>query len=874
LDHPNICTVHDLMEFDGAVFIVMQYIAGRNVRQLLKGRPLEIRSALKIAIQVCDALAVAHSKGIIHRDIKAHNIIVSDSGQAKILDFGLAKLITEGGDGKHQTELTAMGSPYGTPAYAAPEQSRGEKVDQRADIFSMGVLLYEMLAGAWPFGGRTAIDMRHAVLHDEPKPISEKRGNSVPARLEGIVARALSKDPALRFQQVSQMRDELIDVLRELPEARETSTETFLEAFKPARLRHLPRPSRGALAAAAIIGLLVVVAAYFFYPRRRVTTLTSKDTILVADFDNQTDDPIFDATLKQGLAVELQQSPFLNLLPDAQARQTLRLMNRSPDERITRDIAREICQRQELKALIAGTIARFDRNYSLTLEAVNCQTGDSIALTQAQAEGKDQVLGALARAASGLREKLGESLSSIKNFDVPIDRLTTGSLDALKAYSLAFDLSNRGKYFESVPLFRHATELDPKFAYGYALLAGNYIILNQPRHAADNAARAFALKDRVSEREKLYITNYYNVAVTGELEKSVQDLEVYRRTYPRDWRPPGNLALTYSLLGQFDKSVTEARESVNFNPNISAWHVMLATGLMRLNRFAEAKQSFEHALEMNLDDARLHAGLYQLAFIDHEAAAMLQQVEWARGKPEEYFAADWQARTMAFAAQMHQSEILARRAIDLATRVDVKEVAASCATEQALSAAILGRCEQANAYDGQALALERNQVTLARVALSEALCRDTSQAQALIDELTRQHPSDTIANGLWAPIIRAAIELAHGNGARAVELLEPTRTYESAAEFWPQYVRGLAYLKINKGAEAAAEFQRIVDHRGEAPLSILYPLAYRGLAEAAAVSGDKAMALKMYKEFLELWIDADSDIPVLRQARQEYAALK
>jgi serine/threonine protein kinase len=875
LDHPNICTVHDLMELNGAVFIVMQFVAGRNVRQLVKGRPLEIKSALKIAIQVCDALAAAHSKGIIHRDIKAHNIIVSDSGQAKILDFGLAKLIIAQSDGKEQTELTELGSPYGTPTYAAPEQARGEKVDHRADIFSTGVLLYELVAGTGPFQGKTAMDARHAVLYEEPEPIGEKRGSSIPPKLEAIISRALSKDPADRYQQMSQMRDELIEVLRQLPEGRETSTDAFLEGFAPARLRHLPRLNARYFAS-SVAGVLIVAAilAYVFFLRPRASPLTSKDTILIADFDNKTDDAIFDATLKQGLAVQLQQSPFLNLLADAQARQTLRLMNRAPDERITRDVAREICQRQELKALIAGSIARFDRNYSLTLEAINCQTGESIALTQAQADGKDQVLGALSRAAADLREKLGESLNSIKSFDVPIDQLTTGSLDALKAYSLAFDRSNRGKYFESVPLFRHATELDPNFAYAYALLAGNYVILNQPRHAAENAARAFALKDRVSEREKLYITNYYNVAALGELNKSVEDLEIYKRTYPRDFRPPGNLSLTYSLLGQFDKVVAEARESVTLNPNISAWHVMLGTGLIRLNRFAEAKEAFQRAFDLNLDDPRLHAGLYQIAFIDNDTTAMQHQIDWARGQPEEYFAADWQTRTTAGLGKWRQSQDLARRAIDLATRVDVKEVAASYAAEQALTAAILGECEQAKSYDALSLALERNQVTLARVALSQALCRDTSQAQSFIEELTKQRPSDTIVNGLWVPIIRAAIELAHGNAAKAVEMLEPTRSYEAGAEFWPQYVRGLAYLKLNKGTEAAAEFQTILDHRGRAPLSILHSLAQRGLADAAAVSGDKAIARKLYDNFFALWRDADSDLRVLQQARQEYEKLK
>ena len=872
LDHPNICTVHDLTEADGVSFIVMQFVAGRNVRQLVKGRPLKIRSALKIAIQVCDALSVAHSSGIIHRDIKAQNIIVSENGQAKILDFGLAKLAREGDNAKDQTELTALGSPYGTPTYAAPEQSRGEKVDRRADIFSTGVLLYEMLSGTWPFRGKTAIDVRHAVLHDTPEPISEKRGGSVPAKLEAIVTRALSKEPARRYQQMSRMRDELIEVLRELPESKESSTQNFLEGFKPAKLHPLPRLNWKTGLAAVMAFVVVAILIYVFYSRRSTALLTSKDTIFITDFTNTTGDAVFDDTLKQGLAAQLQQSPVLNLLPDSQARQTLQLMNRSPNERMTREVAREICQRQELKALVAGTIAKFDRNYSLTLEAVNCQSGQTIALVQAQADGKDQVLAALSKSAAELREKLGESLSSIKKFDVPIDQLTTGSLDALKAYSLAFDRSNKGKYFESVPLFRRATELDPNFAYAYVLLAGNYIILTQPRHAAENAARAYALKDRVSDREKLYITNYYNVATVGDLEKSVEALEVYKRTYPNDFRPPGNLSWTYLMLGQFDKAVAEARESVRLNPNISAWHVTLGTGLMRLNRFSEAKEAFTRALQMNLDDARMHTGLYQIAFIENDATTMQQQMDWARGLPEEYFAADMQASAAAYAGQWRRSQESVRRAIDLATRVDVKEVAARYAAEQALLAAVLGRCDQAKAYVTQSLALERNQVTLSRAALSQAWCGN--QTQSLIDELTKAHGSDTIVNGLWLPVIRAAIGINHGNAAKAVELLESARAYEPAAEFWTNNLRGEAYLKLGQGAEAAAEFQRILEHRGEAPLSVLFSFANLGLARAAQQKGDVTQAHKAYEDFLALWKDADPDLPAIQIAKADFAKLR
>jgi len=875
LDHPNICTVHDLMEVNGAVFIVMQFVEGRNIRQLVKSRPLEIRSALKIAIQVCDALAAAHSKGIIHRDIKAHNIIVSEAGQAKILDFGLAKLIIERSDGRDETELTELGSPYGTPTYAAPEQSRGEKVDHRADIFSTGVLLYELLAGTRPFHGKTAIDVRHSVLYDEPKSISEKRGSAIPPKLEVIVNRALSKVPANRYQQMSQMRDELIEVLRELPDGKESSTETFLEGFKPAPLSYLPRLHGKTFSAAlAVLFIIAAIAIYAFYFRPRAFPLTSKDTILITDFTNTTGDSVFDETLKQGLAMQLQQSQFLNIFPVSRVRETLRQMERAPDERVTVEIGREICQRNELKALIAGSIAAFGSHYVINLEAINARNGESIAHQQTEAESKEEVLKSLSSAASGIREKLGESLSSIQASDIPLYQLTTPSLEALQSFALGFDRSNKGEYSESIPLFRRATELDPNFAYGYSLLAGNYTIINEPGRAAENAAKAFALKDRVSEREKLYITSVYYAYTLGDLDKAIEMLGVYRQSYPNDFRPSGNLSLVYLLLGQFDKTIDAARDSLRLNPNISAWHVTLGRALLRLNRYDESKEVFAKAIQHGLDDIRLHAGLFAIAAINDDATEMNNQVAWARGTPNEYAALDWQTEATAFAGKWREAQALSQRSIDLALRRDVKGVAASFAAMQALRAASIGRKDAAIELVQQSLKLEHNQVSLPQAALALALCGQSSQVQALVDEMTKQHDRNTLINGLWLPTIRAALDLTRQNPAGAIEKLQTVERYESAGEFWPEYLRGLAYLKMSKGAEAAAEFQKILDHRGRAPLSILYSLAYRGAAEAASIGGDKSTALKLYEDFFTHWKDPDSDLPVVVEARKRFADLK
>jgi serine/threonine protein kinase len=915
LNHPNIITIYEVGQAEGSRFIATEYIKGDTLRQRMRREPLSLRECFEVALQVATALSAAHEAKVVHRDIKPENIMLRPDGLVKVLDFGLAKLTetaVAASDPNAATRMqinTAPGIVMGTFNYMSPEQARGKEVDLRTDIWSFGVVLYEMLTGHIPFTGETSSDVIAAILKNEPAPLSTYAPDA-PAELQRITRKALRKERDERYQTIKDLLLDLKSLQRELELAAEmerTMAPELRSAASPASISgnqvvdstaqaataqtrsvegvrtassaeyivtQIRSHRRSAIVALAVLLLAGAALSYLFYFRRASKApLTAQDTILLADFDNKTDDPIFDGTLRQGLAVQLQQSPFLNFLPDAQVRQTLRLMNHAPDERITRDIAREICQRQELKALIAGTIAKFDRNYSLTLEAVNCQTGDTIALTQAQADGKDQVLASLSTAANDLREKLGESLSSIKKFDVPIDQLTTGSLDALKAYSLGFDRSNRGKYFESIPLFKHATELDPNFAYAYGLLAGNYTILNQPRHAAENAARAFALKERVSEREKLQITNFYYSFTTGELDKSVETLEVYKRTYPRDFRPPGNLSFTYSWLGQFEKALGEARASVSLNPNVSAWQVALGTSLLRLNRFGEAKEVFARAITLNLDDPRLHTGLYEIAFIDHDTPAMQQQLDWARSQPDEFVIVDMQTRTASYAGQWRQAQGFARQAIDLSVRADVKEVAAKYAADQGLRAAVLGRCEQTRTYAAQSLSLERNQVTLARVALSQALCGD-NQAQSLIDEMLKQYSKATIVIGLWVPTIRATLELTHGNAAKAIELLEGPKGYEPVVEFWTYYLRGQAYLKLDKGMEAAAEFNQILGHRGQAPLSILYPLAQLGLARAAELSGDTSQARKAYEDFLAIWKDADADLSILQAARAERGKLR
>jgi serine/threonine protein kinase/tetratricopeptide (TPR) repeat protein len=920
LDHPNICAIHEVGEEDSRSFIVMQYVEGETLANRIQRKPLELKESLDLATQMADALAEAHSRGIVHRDIKPQNVMITARGQVKVMDFGLAKVVKERSltvsESETESLLTEPGTIVGTVPYMSPEQVRGETLDSRSDMFSFGAVLYEMVSGRLPFAAESAAATFSAILTHHQQPLA-RYSTEVPAELERIVSKALAKDREDRYQSA---RDLLIDLRslkhhlefqKELDHSKRPETadavSTAMTGGPAVATANEPAIQTGQIAAVstrsniisligkinqhkrmALITLLILIVAavaiFSYFPRTH--TLTDKDTILLADFVNTTGEPVFDGgTLKQGLAVQLQQSPFLNLFPDAGVQQTLRLMNKPPDERVTREVGREIALRQRLKAVITGTIAKFDRNYSLTLEAINSQTGETIALTQVETEGKDQVLKALSQAATRLREKLGESLSSIQRFDKPLEEATTSKLEAFQAFALGYEVSASGRLMESIPIYERAVEIDPDFATAYSMLSVMHNTTGRPRLAAEYAEKAYALKDRVGEYEKLRITSRYHGIVTGDEAKRIEVLMLQKRMYPREPTGPSDLAGAYNRIGQSDQAIAEAREAIRLNPNFPPPRRNLAWALLRLNRFAEAKDALTQALQQKLDTTNFHSLLYEIAFINNDAAGMQQQIDWAGGKPEEYVALDWQTGAAAFAGQWRRAQELARRAIDLASRSDRKEVAARYEAEQALRGAVVQSPGFSLPLQGQqpegctlnvtrALALERNQVTLTRAALALALCGEPSQAQPLVDELVKRYPKDTVINGIWLPAIRAAMELQRGNPSQAIQSLEATSRYEAAAEFWPQYLRGQAYLRLNLGNEAAAEFQKILDHRGQAPLSPLYPLAHLGLARAAALNGDIDKRRKAYADFFALWKDADNGIPIVVEAMKEYQNLK
>jgi len=560
----------------------------------------------------------------------------------------------------------------------------------------------------------------------------------------------------------------------------------------------------------------------------------------------------------------------LNIFSDERVRETLRYMGRSPDERVTNQVAREICERQGIKAMLTGSIASLGSHYVITLEALNGHTGDALAREQVEAESKEQVISKLGEAATKLREKLGESLASIQRFDTPLAQATTSSLEALKAYTVGRDLHQKGKLTEAATFLKRAVELDPNFASAYTTLAVLDSNIGEGQLAAGYAERAFELRGRTSEREKFYISNIYYNFTTGEIDKSTEVLELWKQTYPRDFVARTNLSRNYALIGQYDKAAEEAGEAIRLDPNVATSYSNLAVSFLCLNRFDEARAIFEQAIEKKLDPDFF--GLYILAFVQRDEATMQRQVDSANGKPKEGVLLYGQAHAAAFYGQRRKSQELFRRSAEANDRYGLKENAAWGQADYALLNAAFGDCQQTKKTAVNALNIARSRPSLLRSALALALCGETSQAQSLASELVKRYPKDTLVNTTWLPTIQAALEINRGNTEQAIQLLQVARRFEMGYEVqaWPAYVRGLAYLRGRAGAEAMAEFQKIIDHRGVVIVSALYPLAHLGLARAAALVGDTAKSRKAYEDFFALWKDADPDLPILIEAKKEY----
>ncbi len=912
LNHPHICTVHDIGEHDGQQFIVMELLEGQTLKHAIGGKPLRLERLVEVGTEICDALDAAHSEGIVHRDLKPANIFLTHRGQAKVLDFGLAMLAERGrgrrvaqeADADLQTitniehSLTQIGVTMGTLGYMSPEQAKGEHLDPRTDLFSLGVVLYEMATGRRPFPGENTAIVFDGLLNRTPTAVLQINA-ALPPEAERIISKALEKDRSLRYQTAADMLADLRRLRRDSGSGRLPSTQRVEPAphsagvpagvpSGPAAASAPQTAGSGAsqgvprrwkiVAAAAVVAAAGALAMKFVGPLQ-AKPLTERDQVLVADFINNTDQTVFDGALKQALAVHLEQSPFLNIVPESRVRETLRFMSRPPDDRVTGAVAQEICERQGIKAMLTGTISTLGLHYVVDLNAVNCRTGDSLAREQIEAENSEVILKALGTAATRLRERLGESLSSIQAFDVPIEQATTPSLEALKAFSLGELQRGKGAEVGAIPFYKRAIELDPNFAMAYERVGVIYWNIGELHSSREYMTQAFERRSRVSEREKFFIVSNYN-DLTGDLDKSLETFQLWTQTYPRDWSAYNTLAYVHTTAGQFDKAILAAHEAKRLAPNHPFPYGNLGFSYMGQGRLDEAAAVFDEAIVHKLDDLPIHVGLFEIAFAKNDVEMQARQAQWAAGQRRE----EWMLFTLAQAAASHGKMNTARqtvsRAVGMLEKANLKDFASLMTAWQALAEAEFGNVTEARQKAREAVDLARQRDTLMLSATALALAGDATAAERLAAELVKDYPTDSLVNTVWVPAARAAIEVSRGNGDKAVALLPSPLSYETGrltrqfGSLAPVYVRGLAHLRAGSGAPATAEFTRIVKHRGSAPVSEVNALALLGLGRAAALANDGDTARTAYQDFFALWKDADADLPILQRARQEYERVK
>ena len=898
LNHPNVCAIHDTGEHDGRPYLVMELLRGETLRHYLArigGKGLAPEEVISFSQQAAAALAAAHAKGIIHRDIKPANLFVVDAGRGKrlikILDFGLAKkqvgvaaadsntypIPSSGsaeetgvGPGTATMELTSPGSAVGTVAYMSPEQAKGEPLDARTDLFSLGTVIYEMATGKTPFAGGSTAEVFAALLRENPPPVSTVN-HAMPKKLDPIVARLLAKDPAQRYSNADRLQEDLEALVA--------------NPGKPVAKASVN--GRNWLWAIAAVLLLLIVGGLAWWKYRTTAApaaletaapaapAATKDSIILADFINHTGDPVFDTTLNQALQIDLEQSPVLNIVSQQHLAQSVKYLGKAADTALTPEIAREIGEREGVKAILTGTIANLGKEYVITLSAQNTATGDEIVSEQAQAPDKEHVLDALGKAAAAMRGKLGEDLASIKKLDTPFGQATTSSLEAFRAYALgdhahvnAHDIPDaEGHYLRAI-------ELDPNFAMAYARLGVVYINSAQVAKANKYFAKAYALSKNVSERERLYITGHYYQNVTGNMPKVIEALQESIQTYPAQVDSYINITAAYSALGEFEKALPFARKAVEMQPEDSIAAENMLSIYLGLNQINEARAEMERAQKLGLDTSTLdltgHLLTYFLLGQPNEVQKIMTKVA---GQPDEFLATQALASSQLFAGEYNKAAATIRQGYEQAGRAKAPDVQANMLLTNAASRGLAGLCDGNEAAVQQALGLDRSRQTESFAVLASGICGNSKLVQSLAEELSKKYPDDTLIQNVYVPLGKAFVALAAGQPREALEDAEPARAYYRI--FPGAYLQGLAYLQLHDASRAVNAFQNATLSPGGnlQTTTLFYAQAQLGLARADAMSGDKAAAKKAYEAFFTTWKNADADLPLLLAAKKEYAAL-
>ena len=887
LQHPHICTIHELGEHEGQPFIVMELLEGRTIRQLVEAGPLPPRLVLEFARQIASALDAAHRRGIIHRDIKPANLFVTHGDRLKVLDFGLAKLALDEGQGPSATsstptltaelspDLTRTGSTVGTASYMAPEQAQGQPVDARTDLFSLGSVLYEMSTGRRAFGGDDVPFIVMRIINGivvPPRAINE----AVPERIDSLIQKLMAVDPRQRYQSATELLTD-IDAATEQLELQSKSGAAIDVARPEADVRHrwLSRP--WVLAAATVVLVAGVVGTWV---SRRTSALTDRDSIMVGRFENTTADPVFDETLLTALKAHLGQSPFLDIIPDQRIAEALQLMALRPDERLTHAVAREVCQRLSVKAMLEGSVAPLGSHYVVTLAATNCQTGESLARAQAEATSKERVLAELGEITSSIRTSLGESLPSIQRFAVPIEQVTTPSLAALKAYTLGLEERRRGRELESVAFFNQAIENDPEFASAYTSLSVVYGSVGELRRSEEYARLANDVKRRVSERERLFITYQYHDRATGNQDEAARTLEIWKAWYPRDSRPPNALALIHHRLGRHERAVAEAQEALRRSPGHPFPLSNLAIAYRALGRYDAAKKTAEEAVKLGIETTPTRRLLYQLGLLTGDGSAAAQ-LAWAKGKAREFDLISAQAQAAAFGGRVGEAVDLYQRARDMALARGLNGTASGFAVHIAWTDALYRAPKEAAANVKRLIGQDKADADVPglprfRAAAALGLVGLIAEAQALAGRAETRYPDATLVRTLLTPSTRAAIALYRSRPDDAIEALRAASPTElgTVAGLVPVYLRGQAYLQKGAFADASRQYEQILQHRGADPFAPIVPLAQLGIARAKARLGDIDGSRRAYEELFTIWKAADADFEPLLTARKEYDRLQ